>query len=351
MQTRTLAEFAIVVAAIAGTAALLRSAYSTHESVPDIEAERHDMATYSTKELLGLARTESVCREIFKREGVDLPTLNAALIRVSTISKKSRFELLHQLIASLPATASHAQVANVCTLIGTVSDEEQRELVGIVQTLLAAPETSQSACRASFAIWLSVDRDVETVFVRAAEYGETDTLIASLPLVDSIEMRRSFYDQLKPILAQARNDQSSDEQQFAAVPSFSHEITSDSPALSESLSHSGKFETLKVAIAVCVQLEGRESEKAADLIRLLSDRELRPTVIDSLARLSVKHLPQDQLGFVASEVIAFIAEQPIGNRSQSEMASALQLAHRIGDRLPKDKQARLRKRLTELLDD
>ena len=327
MQARFFVDAAIVIGATAATVGLVVFAYRSCEVAPIAGVERADVTVQSTKTLLDSPRTEAVCRELLKRDGVDPHSLNAALIRLAILTRKTQPAILCKLIENLPADASDAKVQNLCLLVETQPQESQSEIAASAEALLAARESSSAARQAAYAVWLSVASDPDEVFDRAAHAEDTLLFVTSLPMVQSQERRVRSYDYLKPILKTA--------------DSINMMHAAELPA-------SQSMKTLQAAVEVCVQLEGRMSEKAEDLICLLRHAELRRFVVQSLAKIPASRLPQEQLGYVAFEVICFIAEQSADNRRREDTQDARELALRIGERMTPEKQARLSKRLTEL---
>ena len=88
-------------------------------------------------------------------------------------------------------------------------------------------------------------------------------------------------------------------------------------------------------------------EAAADLIRLLREQKQDELALTGLARLPADALPEDQLGFVAAQFIARLA-QLSGDTAVAEFKHLADRCRELGKRLPPQKRDRLEKRVAEL---
>jgi len=341
MRTRFSADFAIGTFAVTLTAVLFSLALLSRHADRQESVQVVDASEQSTEQLLASARTEPVCREILKRQAVNRESLVAALIRLARLTGETKSRQLSLLISELDNDLVVAQVSNLSSLASLTSGDDRLQLLKSVRHLSTSPQ-STGIRQAAMVTWLTMVEDRDTVFQAAAGKGLLGDLLTSLPLVSPGSLHHQLYDQVKPILLRGKFVQEHREQ-------ISHDSGFDGKPKTEALDpDQAGVELQKVAISVCTRLIGREAEKARDLIALLPCRELRPAVIESLIQLPANAISKQHSGFLAAELVAFIAEQPLELQTSGAAQRALDFGWRISEMLTDEKKDRLQKRLAEL---
>ena len=312
-------EAVVVLATITITCTLLWIALLPVESDSDDDPPPPALlAQQQTSELLTLARTENVCREILRRDDVSAVTLQASLIRLARLRQLSQPEMLADLVVNADKDADDKSLQNFSRLHDRLPAETRETIRDRMVEIVSTGNTS-IARRVAFAVWISIDGDGHAAFEKALPDDELlNDLLKALPLVASRSVQKELYDNVRPFLAD----------------------------LSEAAS--GNNEVRELAIDVMVKLSGRESEKASDLIRLLAGRRSEASAISGLAALPPESWPEDQLGILAAGIIAWLAELPVEQRKSPDATVAFDLGQRVSERLEEEKRARLQQRLAEL---
>ena len=309
---------AVLVAATAATVVLLGIAWLPKPlDLADVRSPADIAADLSTAELIKVRRTSVVCLELLRRPDSDLETLHAALIRLARLQNKTPSEALQKFVLAADSETSVESLRNVTRLC--LENEELRSAADA----LAAGDAGSLSCRVGTAMQISLHGNAQVAFSEAATTPTAQaSLLESLPLIHSEEIRSKLYHHIRPILFPDTKDHGAD-----VLP---------------------VQELQELAISVMVQLPGNEIKKARDLVQLISEERCKVAAIAGFSTLPTDCWPQGDLGKLAETVIAVIAECPVDQRGSEEIQAAFRLAQTLSEYFPDAQRRRLRKRLAEL---
>ncbi len=278
------------------------------------QPQRTNFTTESTIELLRLRKTDAVSYELLKRDNVSLSVLRDCLLQLAKSQRTNDLQVLLQWIQAWPEdTPRSAQLnaAHVLSDMTTGQRQHARQRMSDWPTHTLSTATRQIVT----ATELGDDSRRINLLTATSEPDQLQKHLILLQLIPSVDVQESYYDDVRKLLAKSTTEQT----------------TLDD-------------ETQQLLIQTVGRMQGRNADRADDLINLIVSKRHSTAAIESLNRIPVESWPEEKLGHLAAAVIAFVAETDEVHQRQS----GFELAERIAARLPAEKRSRLTKRLKEL---
>lgn len=281
------------------------------------KAVETDYSQLTNNQLLKLPLTEPVCEVLLTRPDLQTTTLVAAFRRLAAITDVSLDETFVSRLHQLQPDSQISALRNLSFLIPHVVEKLPDDREHMRDRLWQAAQSGGNAAirKVAFACVISMDGKTHDVF-EAKKEAQQSELLQSLCLVNPNSVAESLYDRLRPLI-----------------------VLDTEPGVDNPLQ--------QTAIDTVMQMAHAHAALAGDLIQLLRDREGSALIASRLAKLPVDVLPENQLGFVASQFIAQLAEQHAGTKSDDFQLLA-QRCLEIGAQLSSEKRMRIEKRIAEL---
>lgn len=316
MKPQLAKEIALFSTAVVATAVVLVLSFRRPVAeTPAVVLE--DLSGTSNAQLLARPLTKPVCEELLVRPGIPAESLIAALRRLSKLNDEEPSVTFFELVDRLEDSSPPAALRNLNTVSLHVADEPSNGHPSFRDRLQAVAVSGNNLTqrKLAFASLIAVDGSISGV-LKVTDPDYLNDLLASLPFVNRFSVSDSFYDALRPFI-----------------------ITDD-----ESRPAKDRQST---AIAVAIEMPHVHAGFVTDLIQLLRDQADNEAIILAMLKLPVDVLPEDHLGFIASQYMARLAQQT----SEAASPDTLQLAERcleIATHFPLDKRQRLQKRVSKL---
>lgn len=286
------------------------------------ESSPRPLTEQSVDELLNLPRTETVCVELLTRADVDSGSLQAALSRLARLRRQTPEVTLKELAMKTPANANPDSLRNFSKLV-----EGDERFESMATALANATETMMSR-RLGIAMQISVNRSGDALFQTAGfDTKKLEPILQALPFVHGKPIHAKLYDNVRALL-------------FPVRQSETGEAVADDNA--------GRQRIQDLAISVMMELDGRQEEKARDLVRLITERRCEVSAMAGLVSLPGDTWPMQNPELLAAAVTAWIAELPTADRNSLSAQNAFELARRLLSSFPQREQKRLKQRLEEL---
>lgn len=269
-----------------------------------------EYATIATAELLRRPLNSDICHELLLRNDITADDLKAALLYLARERRAPELQVLLQLVNDLPPDARDSYLHNLTRLFAGLQIESE----SLKDALLPLKRHPVASVRQVVtAVQMTVDQRLPPL--PRLDATERQEALSAMSLVATAGQQTEFAERL---------------QQLAVDDSTPPDVGSD-------VVHT--IATLRIS----------DTRKAAQMIECLAEPPLREASLLAIADLPPEAWPDDQLGFLAAGLIAWLAEQSDMDRDEARYELADKLTREIGARLPPNKQERFNARLLELL--
>lgn len=302
----------VIGVAVLLTVVLLLLAFRS--SSQPVKRKQDEFTGTETSKLLRLKKTDAVCQELLKRNGVSLPVLRDCLLHLAKSRRTTNLNILLAWIKALPADAPYSEQQNASRVLSDMS-ATQRQHGQEQMSQWAKDDLSIAAKRMVSATELATGPDRFDLLSAATDTDRLKECLIVLPLIPSVAVQESYYDDIQLLLARSTNEQS----------------TADDPLQ-------------RLLITTIARMRGRDTDRARDLVELIVAKQHSALAIACLDQLPAESWPDQQLGFLAAAVIAFVAD----SNSEADRQAGFALGEKIANRLPEEKRSRFTKRLAEL---
>ncbi len=273
-----------------------------------------DFTTKDTFELLQQRKTDAACYELLQRDNVSLTVLRDCLLQLAKSQRTTDLRVLLQWIQAWPEITPRSSQLNAAHVLSDMTAGQRQHAR---QRMAGWPTDKLSTAARQIVAATEVGDDSGRIDLlsAASEHDQFQRHLILLPLIPSIDVQESYYDDVQHLLVQS---------------------TAEHRALDD--------ETQQLLIQTVGRMRGRDTDRAHDLIDLIVSKRHSTAAIESLNRISVESWPEEKLGHLAAAVIALVADTD--DRGQRD--SAFKLAEKIVMRLPAEKQGRFSDRMAEL---
>ncbi len=286
-------------------------------------ARAYALANSKADLLLGLERSEDVCRAILGRADASIDALRQALAGLAEIRGTAVVPALLELIRDRDSAASPKSLDGLSRLLADQPVAELARERGTIERLATtggSPPTRQLA----YAAWIRADGSGDAAFLAASKSKESlRDVLAAIPLVADEGLRSGLYAAVRPLLSEL-------------PPGLERE-----PA--------GGGETVHaVAIRTLRSIPGHEGEKFRDLEALVKAGRSPAAAIEALRSVPEQDWAAGDLPELADNVVGFLTSIPAAARTGGVALEATALARAIAARLPSDKGRAISERLERL---